>query len=322
PALAALSLSALIATSVGAQELCPPTATDGVNTLFIGHSFFIPVAREFDELAVNNSYTNHQFDYYFSGGASGDPAALWNNPVAFRAIDEKLAARDVDLLGLTIGVPGTSIDAYINWIELALDYNPNTNFFIGQPWAPDGPQVGLADYEVISDVLSQSMLARVHELRRRYPETRIDYISYGETAVEMRKRLDAGELPDIDCVYGCDGAWLYTDTSPGHTHPMVHELSALSWMRFIYGAEIESLDFTDYESDVLGIMDQVELYNLPFQAPPHDANADGQLNFFDVAQFLSAYNAGNQNADFYVDGQLNFFDVSAFLDAYNIGCLY
>jgi hypothetical protein len=46
----------------------------------------------------------------------------------------------------------------------------------------------------------------------------------------------------------------------------------------------------------------------------------GELNFFDVSAFLTAYNAGDLSVDFNGDGMLNFFDVSAFLVAYNAGC--
>lgn len=51
-----------------------------------------------------------------------------------------------------------------------------------------------------------------------------------------------------------------------------------------------------------------------------DLTGDGQLNFFDVSAFLSAYNAMDPVADFTGDGAFNFFDVSAFLSAFNAGC--
>jgi hypothetical protein len=53
---------------------------------------------------------------------------------------------------------------------------------------------------------------------------------------------------------------------------------------------------------------------------PADLNNDGMLNFFDVSEFLSAYNTMDPVADFNEDGMFNFFDVSAFLSAYNAGC--
>jgi subtilisin-like proprotein convertase family protein len=51
-----------------------------------------------------------------------------------------------------------------------------------------------------------------------------------------------------------------------------------------------------------------------------DLNGDGDLNFFDVSAFLSAYNDQDPSADFNADGLYNFFDVSQFLAAYADGC--
>ena len=51
-----------------------------------------------------------------------------------------------------------------------------------------------------------------------------------------------------------------------------------------------------------------------------DLNSDGELNFFDVADYLAAYQSMNPIADFNNDGLFNFFDVSAFLIAYSEGC--
>ena len=53
---------------------------------------------------------------------------------------------------------------------------------------------------------------------------------------------------------------------------------------------------------------------------PADLNGDGNLDFFDVSAFLTAYNAMDPQADFNGDGIFNFFDVSAFLSAFNAGC--
>jgi len=52
---------------------------------------------------------------------------------------------------------------------------------------------------------------------------------------------------------------------------------------------------------------------------PGDFNSDGEFNFFDVSEFLTAFNAGDISADLNGDCTLNFFDVSAFLSAYSAG---
>ncbi len=46
----------------------------------------------------------------------------------------------------------------------------------------------------------------------------------------------------------------------------------------------------------------------------------GELDFFDVSAFLSAFNSGQPSADFNNDGVFDFFDVSGFLTLFNAGC--
>jgi hypothetical protein len=53
---------------------------------------------------------------------------------------------------------------------------------------------------------------------------------------------------------------------------------------------------------------------------PADLTGDGNLDFFDVSAFLTAFNAMDPAADFNGDGMFNFFDVSEFLSAFNAGC--
>jgi hypothetical protein len=53
---------------------------------------------------------------------------------------------------------------------------------------------------------------------------------------------------------------------------------------------------------------------------PADLSGDGNLNFFDVSAFLTAFSKMDPLADFNNDGSYNFFDVSAFLVAFNEGC--
>ena len=50
-----------------------------------------------------------------------------------------------------------------------------------------------------------------------------------------------------------------------------------------------------------------------------DFNGDGDLNFFDVSAFLTAFNSSDISADLNNDCQFNFFDVSLFLTAFSAG---
>ncbi|MGV6815269.1 MAG: GC-type dockerin domain-anchored protein, partial [Phycisphaerales bacterium] len=53
---------------------------------------------------------------------------------------------------------------------------------------------------------------------------------------------------------------------------------------------------------------------------PADLTGDGQLNFFDISAFLSAFNAQDPVADINGDGVYNFFDVSGYITLFNQGC--
>jgi len=67
------------------------------------------------------------------------------------------------------------------------------------------------------------------------------------------------------------------------------------------------------------IMSDLSTYMAPSSCAA-DINGDGDLNFFDVSAYLSAFGAADLVADFNGDGELNFFDVSAFVTALNAGC--
>ncbi len=51
-----------------------------------------------------------------------------------------------------------------------------------------------------------------------------------------------------------------------------------------------------------------------------DRNADGQLNFFDVQDFLNDFAAQDASADLNNDGQWNFFDAQTYLGLFAAGC--
>jgi hypothetical protein len=49
---------------------------------------------------------------------------------------------------------------------------------------------------------------------------------------------------------------------------MMLELSALSWIEYLYGADTGSLTLTPYESDIEAIVDEVLAYNQQFVPAP------------------------------------------------------
>jgi len=66
-------------------------------------------------------------------------------------------------------------------------------------------------------------------------------------------------------------------------------------------------------------IDDLRIESVGCTANPADLNGDGNLDFFDISLFLSAFSSLDPIADFNNDGVWNFFDVSAFLTAFNQG---
>ena len=89
------------------------------------------------------------------------------------------------------------------------------------------------------------------------------------------------------------------------------------YIGFIVSDEDGVVDATPGDNWVSGIN---PIFVLGTAVCDADLNGDGELNFFDVSAFLSAFSAGDPAGDFNGDGQFNFFDVSAFLQAFAAGC--
>ena len=51
-----------------------------------------------------------------------------------------------------------------------------------------------------------------------------------------------------------------------------------------------------------------------------DFNGDGEVDFFDISDYLAAFNTQDPAADVNEDGMFNFFDVSDYISAFNAGC--
>ena len=88
----AIVLSLILASTTYAQP-------DGYTSLFMGHSFFRPVA---DGVAVHPpqaGIAGHSQTVVFAGGCNGAPLSLWNDPVKFGK------ARENEATTMTIHLP-------------------------------------------------------------------------------------------------------------------------------------------------------------------------------------------------------------------------
>mgnify|MGYP001344085191 CR=1 FL=1 len=237
----------------------------GEQCLFIGHSFFCPVANSFNRIAKKSNFPNHEMQVYFRGGQAGTAGALWASPRARREIEEFLKTGKIQLFGLTPGL-WDNAETFQRWFDLALKYNPKTRFFIGIPWAIGGQRMETEQFDNLIGSYAQKGAAVTEELRSQYPNHQIDFLAYGKMAPTLKKYFETGKLPDIDEMVGRGKNKLFSDNNLGHAGPMLTELCSLTWLRQLYGADLDSLNFRTYSSDVPMIIDEVMLYNAPFKA--------------------------------------------------------
>lgn len=236
-------------------------AQTGYNSLFIGHSFFVPFANGMPFYTAQAGITDHAQTVVFSGGASGAPQALWEDAAHAAEIKAVLDGGDVELFAMTYAGEYPTTEGYINWINYALDKNPNTRIAVAMPWL-DFPAMLTATEYANSLNLSHDIGWRnfIAELSALYPTTDIFSIPHGLAAVELRLLLDADNLPDIDFLTGDASNSLFVDVK-GHAGNMLKALGRLVWLSAIYDVDLEMFSYdpgyaTDLKVIAQTIMDE------------------------------------------------------------------
>ncbi|MDG1938539.1 MAG: hypothetical protein P8I62_06795 [Pseudomonadales bacterium] len=229
-------------------------AQSGYNSLFIGHSFFVPFAYGMPLYTAQAGITDHTQTVVFSGGASGAPQALWEDAAHAAEIKAVLDVGDVELFAMTYAGEYPTTEGYINWINYALDKNPNTRIAVAMPWIDFPAIYNATDYantlNLSHDVVWRNFIA---ELSALYPTTDIFSIPHGLAAVELRLLFDANNLPDIDFLTGDKSNSLFVDTK-GHAGDMLKALGRLIWLGVIYDVDLANLDYDlGYTTDLKAI---------------------------------------------------------------------
>ena len=240
--IALLEAILLQGTLAHAEQAQNDAKAGGYNCLFMGHSFFSPVARDFGKFPPQCGIKNHRQEVVFSGGATGGPNNLWFGPRG-DGIRATLKTGKIELLGMTFFSPNNgSFEDYKRWIDFALEHNPDTKFFIGLSWAPQAIKRELKEYDAANERTYQHLLGTVKRLREAYPDTTILYVTYYKAAVELKARFEAGQLPDVDgMVRSGSGSGIFTDNF-GHASTILKDLSGLIWTTLIYDVDLTKCD--------------------------------------------------------------------------------
>jgi len=196
---------------------------------------------------------------------------------------------DADLITISIDVKVDRVfffsqDVTRPWLVELRDYDARTN---GSPWASAW-----------------------------FKFTSISQAEHSEwTTFSVTFDPNSTELPEGWGGYGGEDPDTFEPTLPeGSTFADI--LSGIDTIAFTTLQPGFFFGFTDFE---IGI-DNITITRTSSQPCIADLTGDGELDFFDVSDFLDAFGAGNPIADFDDNGEYDFFDVSAFLDAFAEGC--
>jgi hypothetical protein len=246
-----------------------PTVNTGFNALLIGHSFFDPYARALPAHADRVGFSEHAQSRFFSGGASGAPQALWDNASKRASIQAVLDGGDVDLFGMTYHPDYPTIEGYNNWVNYALQKNPDTRFFIAVPWATSPASTDSAAYDAFWHLYHPAIAhGFIDTLRAQHPGVDFYCIPYGQSAVELRNLYSAGQLPDVQALVSSNVDAIYRD-SLGHADDILVALGELVWLRAIYGVDLSTYEYdpgysADLKAIAQAIMDEHDPnYNAP-----------------------------------------------------------
>lgn len=242
---------------------------DGYNSLFIGHSFFVPVAAAMDSHATAAGIEGHTQRTYFAGGAGGAPQAFWERESSRLAVQAELDTGDIELFGLTYHPQYPTSVGYVNWIDYALEQNPDTIVFIGYPWMFSPGSVDAATYASNWHGLHETDgHDLIDELRDEFPGATIYDIPYGHAATELYSMFEAGDLPDVDSLVRTSGGDGIFSDSFGHGDRILHDLAELIWLRAIYGVPLSTYVDPGYETDLRPIADAImDAHDPEYNAP-------------------------------------------------------
>ena len=222
----------------------PATKKKGLNCFFYGHKYFTPLAEAIGPVAEKAGITDHKattnatkpFD---AGPGVGVglltvPASGPDHGKKLRAV---LDAGKFDLLGLTYHQSETGqLEHYKEWFDYVLARNPKAQLLIHLPSSFDPARRDLARLNKTGDAIRAKFYATVVvPMRKAYPGKKIHFWYSGRVTSELRRRFEAGELPQVHELIGNRGIFSVGGGYPG---PFLQDLQGLILYSLIYDVEL------------------------------------------------------------------------------------
>ena len=251
----------------------------GYNMLLIGHSFFKPYANHLELMAIKAGLENHSANIVFRGGKNGIPINFWNDSTSeeHQLIKSALDQGNIDFFGMTSGhVRENPTEGYLEWIEYALQKNPNITIFISispfdypngnsngsrPDWNKLALNYGFSSIQELYDYYVTEIIHKeiVDKLRKEFPLTKIFTIPTGWATKNLAQMTLENELLDDIDMFGPKSKSIFTDNK-GHQGQIVIETGTLIWLNSIYNKDLTKLNYdtgfiTDLHKIAREIMD-------------------------------------------------------------------
>tara|TARA_B110000858_G_scaffold192711_1_gene243892 strand:+ start:186 stop:1298 length:1113 start_codon:yes stop_codon:yes gene_type:complete len=239
----------------------------GSNMLLMGNSFFRPYAERFSELALDADFLEHRDTIVMRGGDNGTPIGLWNNEDTKTEIQQMLDAENIDIFGMTGYFNETNpTSGFSEWIDYALQKNPNIKIFISIPpadfptnWQQRAEDAGFNNIRELYEffVNDHTHKAVIDKLREMYPSTEIFSIPTGWATFNLVDQHENDLLLDEVSLFGSFDDSIFTDAK-GHQGKIVVNTGALIWLNGLYGVNLRTNDSdTGFNTDLHTIAENI-----------------------------------------------------------------
>ena len=241
----------------------------GYNMLLIGNSFFRPYAESLDTLAIDAGFENHNATVVFRGGDNGRPINFWNDSTSteHNSIKAALDQGNIDFFGMTAGkLPDNPTDGFKEWIEYALQNNPNITIFLSIPpldFPADWNQLVQDNgFDTVQELYDYFINETIHstlvdQLRTEFPSTNIFTIPTGWATINLAQMNQDNLLMDNISMFGPKPTSIFTDYK-GHQGQIVIETGTLLWLNSIYNVDLSMNTYeTGFNTDLHEIANQI-----------------------------------------------------------------
>ena len=243
--------------STVAPDVAVLPAIEGLEVLYMGHSFGRPFADLLTEAAESAGVVDHVQHMVFRGGEKGAPQAMWADPKVRAKIVEVLDSGNVDVVIMMccsedlLASELTFSKAELEIARYALEQNPDTRFGLGLPWVDFPADYVDADaHRARSDAGYPAFDAFATQLGIDLGGIDVFSFYHGAAIYELRDLFEQGLLPDVVSLTGRRADSVFTDQK-GHVGNIAKDAGVLIWLNAIYGIDPLSVPFNDsYQTDV------------------------------------------------------------------------